>query len=62
MKEHAINNIRGGTYSELKLPDYKIKTLKSELASVSGSCFGVEGIPTMPKIVKITAFPDILYI
>ena len=39
MSKYGIENVRGGSYSELKLPDYKIKSLNDEISTGKSLCF-----------------------
>ena len=39
MKKYGIDNVRGGSYSQLTLEDYKVKTLESELSTSENVCF-----------------------
>lgn len=39
MKKYGINKVRGGTYTQLELPDYRMKALEKELCSASNLCF-----------------------
>lgn len=39
MKKYGIDNVRGGTYTQLELCDYQRKTLEKELCSASDLCF-----------------------
>lgn len=39
MKKYGIDKVRGGTYTQLVLPDYCILTLQKELCSSSDLCF-----------------------
>jgi predicted GIY-YIG superfamily endonuclease len=39
MKKYGIDKVRGGTYSEVILPQYKLMALEKELYSASNTCF-----------------------
>ena len=39
MKKHGVENVRGGTYTQLELPEYQEMTLEKELCSASDLCF-----------------------
>lgn len=39
MKKYGIDKVRGGTYTQIKLPEYSVLALQKELCSVSDSCF-----------------------
>ena len=39
MKKYGINKVRGGTYTQLELPDYSMLALEKELCSASNLCF-----------------------
>ena len=39
MKKYGVDNVRGGTYTQLILPDYSIRALDNELCSASDLCF-----------------------
>lgn len=39
MREHGIENVRGGSYSQVCLPQYTIRMIVYELRTASGSCF-----------------------
>lgn len=39
MKEYGIDRVRGGTYTQIKLPDYSLQALEKELCSASDLCF-----------------------
>jgi predicted GIY-YIG superfamily endonuclease len=39
MRKYGIDKVRGGTYTELNLPTYKIKTLKNEICTANDLCF-----------------------
>lgn len=39
MRTYGIDNVRGGTYCRLSLPQFQIDTLSSQLAHASGACF-----------------------
>jgi cellular nucleic acid-binding protein len=39
MKKYGIDKVRGGTYTQIYLPDYSIRTLEKEICSASDSCF-----------------------
>lgn len=39
MDNHGINNVRGGSYTEINLPDYQIKSLEKELCTSHNKCY-----------------------
>lgn len=39
MKQHGIERVRGGSYSQVQLPEYQIKALETELRTASDLCF-----------------------
>lgn len=39
MMLYGIQKVRGGSYSQVNLPEYKIKCLQDEFSSVNDSCF-----------------------
>lgn len=39
MKEYGIDRVRGGTYSQINLPEYSIKSLEKELCNASDLCY-----------------------
>lgn len=39
MNKYGINNVRGGTYSQIVLPDYHIKTIESQLNTLRDLCY-----------------------
>lgn len=39
MREHGIDNVRGGTYSTVKLPEHQYKTLEDQIAHNKNECF-----------------------
>lgn len=39
MKNYGIDKVRGGSYTQLVLPDYSVMALKKELCSASDLCF-----------------------
>ena len=39
MKQYGINNVRGGTYTQINLPEYSKRALEKELCSASNLCF-----------------------
>ena len=39
MKKYGIDNVRGGSYSTLHLPSYKLKCLHDEIATAENRCF-----------------------
>ena len=62
---HAAQSAaRGGSYSELTLPDYKIKTLDAELSTVNNACFkcGKKGhYANNCQLIKDTTVKKVLY-
>jgi predicted GIY-YIG superfamily endonuclease len=39
MKKYGIDKVRGGTYTQIELPEYQEMTLQNELCSASDLCF-----------------------
>lgn len=39
MNKYGIDKVRGGSYCTIKLPEYKIKSLSSELNNSNSTCF-----------------------
>lgn len=39
MMKYGINNVRGGSYSQVVLQDWQIKCLENEFRSVNNTCF-----------------------
>lgn len=39
MAMHGIDKVRGGSYSQIQLPDYQHKALLQELCTLKGACF-----------------------
>jgi predicted GIY-YIG superfamily endonuclease len=39
MKKYGIDKVRGGTYTQIELPEYQKMTLQNELCSASNLCF-----------------------
>jgi predicted GIY-YIG superfamily endonuclease len=39
MKKYGIDKVRGGTYTQMELPEYSILALEKELCSASDLCF-----------------------
>jgi hypothetical protein len=39
MFKYGIDNVRGGSYTTIKLLDWQIKAIESELASISDHCY-----------------------
>ena len=39
MKKYGINNVRGGSFCEIKLSDHNISTLKQMIRSVTDKCY-----------------------
>lgn len=39
MRQYGIDKVRGGTYVQIRLPDYQIKTLQDEMRTIEDSCF-----------------------
>ena len=44
MDLYGINNVRGGSYTSIELPDYQIKALQMELCTSKNKCFNCLGI------------------
>ena len=43
MNEHGIHKVRGGSYSQVSLPEDKILSIKNELYGASNKCFKCGG-------------------
>lgn len=43
MKKHGINKVRGGTYSQVVLPNEKIQAIKNEINGALNKCFRCGG-------------------
>lgn len=39
MKAYGVDNVRGGTFSRLVLPEHQLRTLRDQLTHGEGSCF-----------------------
>lgn len=39
MEIHGVDNVRGGTYCQIKLQDWQIKSISSKLTSVNDRCY-----------------------
>ena len=39
MREHGIERVRGGSYSQVQLPEYSLMALEKELCNASNLCF-----------------------
>ncbi len=43
MTLYGIDNVRGGSYVTVQLPDYQLKALQTELCTATGTCFKCGG-------------------
>lgn len=39
MKKYGIDKVRGGTYTQIELPEYQVMALEKELCSANDTCF-----------------------
>lgn len=55
MSMYGINNVRGGSYVSIKLPDYQIKALQTELSTSGNKCFNCQGtghyVESCPEVI-----------